>query len=250
MVNGGRYGGIIQPFNEFIVMPYKAESIFEAVQMGVRLFAALSDVLERHAGFPPKVARSYGYVAPSEDPKIVLSLMQEAVEACGYAERVAYALDCASSEMYDSTTATYYLKGQRVSADDLISYVKRLTEEFNLVFIEDLLDENDWNGYARAVKEISRAIILGDDLIATNLKSVSNEPSPRELSMGLSSSPTRPRRSRGTENLRVCSRPWPDRGPFRALRRSSGRCGHGLVSRAWGSLQKNGAPRSGERMRS
>ena len=44
-----------------------------------------------------------------------------------------------------------------------------LTEKFNFVFIEDLLDENDWDGYPRAVEEIPRTIILGDDLIATNL---------------------------------------------------------------------------------
>lgn len=47
-------------------------------------------------------------------------------------------------------------------------YAKGLTEEFDLVFIEDLLDENDWDGYPRAVREIPRTIILGDDLIATN----------------------------------------------------------------------------------
>jgi enolase len=82
---------------------------------------------------------------------------------------MAFALDCASSEMYDSATATYYLKGERVSSDDLISPAKDLTEKFNFVFMEDLLDENDWGGYPRAVREIPRTIILGDDLIATNL---------------------------------------------------------------------------------
>jgi len=169
MVNGGRYGDMVQPFNEFIVMPYKAESIFEAVEMGVDLFDVMSDVLERYVGSPPKVARSYGYVAPSEDPEIVLSLMQEAIDRCGYAHKMAFALDCASSMMYDSATATYYLKGERVSSEDLISYAKDLTEKFNFVFIEDLLDENDWDGYPRAVREIPRTIILGDDLIATNL---------------------------------------------------------------------------------
>ena len=169
MVNGGRYGDMVQPFNEFIVMPYKAESIFEAVEMGVNLFDVMSSVLERYVGSPPKLARSYGYVAPSEDPEVVLSLMQEAIDRCGYADKMAFALDCASSEMYDSATATYYLKGERVSSDDLISYAKDLTAKFNFVFIEDLLDENDWDGYPRAVEEIPRTIILGDDLIATNL---------------------------------------------------------------------------------
>jgi len=169
MVNGGRYGDFVQPFNEFIVMPYKAESIFEAVEMAVDLFDVMSGVLEEHLGSSPKVARSYGYVAPSEDPEVVLSLMQEAIDRCGYADKMAFALDCASSEMYDGATATYYLKGVRVGSDELISYVKDLTEKFDLVFVEDLLDENDWEGYSRAVRQIPRTIILGDDLIATNL---------------------------------------------------------------------------------
>ncbi len=168
MVNGGRYGDMVQPFNEFIVVPYKAASIFEAVEMGVVLFDELSAVLEDHGGEPPTVARSYGYVAPSEDPAVVLSLMQEAIDRCGYTGKMAFALDCASSEMYDSATATYYLKGQRVTSDELIAYARDLTDTFDLVFIEDLLDENDWDGYPRAVREIPRTIILGDDLIATN----------------------------------------------------------------------------------
>jgi enolase len=169
MVNGGRYGDAVQPFNEFIAMPYRAESIFEAVEMGVTLFDALSSVIERYLGSPPAVARSYGYVAPSEDPEVVLSLMREAVDRCGYGDKMAFALDCASSEMYDAATATYYLKGERVGSDDLISYVRGLSEEFDFVFVEDLLDENDWDGYPRAVREIPRTLILGDDLIATNL---------------------------------------------------------------------------------
>jgi enolase len=168
MVNGGRYRDMVQPFNEFIVMPYRAESIFEAVEMGVTLFDVMYGVLERYAGSPPNVARSYGYEAPSEDPEIVLSLIQEAIDRCGYAEKMAFALDCASSEMYDGATATYCLKGERVGSADLIAYVKDLSEKFHLVFVEDLLDEDDWDGYPRAVTEIPRTIILGDDLIATN----------------------------------------------------------------------------------
>ena len=38
----------------------------------------------------------------------------------------------------------------------------------NFVFIEDLLDENDWEGYGKAVKELTRTIVLGDDLTVTS----------------------------------------------------------------------------------
>lgn len=168
-INGGRYKNVTQAFNEFIIMPYKANDIYEAVEIGVNTFQELSKVLEKYMGTEPEVARSYGYAAPSDDPEIILSLMQEAVDNCGYREKVAFALDCASSEMYDSKTKTYLLKGKRITSDELIAYAKSLTEKFNFVFIEDLLDENDWDSYPKAVKELTRTIILGDDFIVTNL---------------------------------------------------------------------------------
>lgn len=168
-INGGKYKNVTQAFNEFIIMPYKAKDIYEAVEIGANTFQELNNVLEKYMGTEPEVARSYGYVAPSDDPEIVLSLMQQAVDNCGYREKVAFALDCASSEMYDSQTKTYLLKGKRIASDELIAYAKSLTEKFNFVFIEDLLDENDWEGYPKALKELTRTIILGDDLIVTNL---------------------------------------------------------------------------------
>jgi enolase len=168
MINGGRYGDVLQPFNEFIVMPYNAASIQEAVEKSIRLFGVLEDVLTEHLGHRPRVASSYGFASPSSDPREVLQLLSTAAERAGVAETMAFALDCASSEMYDSMTATYELNGERVTAADLIDYARLLTEEFPCVFIEDLLDEDDWDGYTTAVAEIDRTIILGDDLIVTS----------------------------------------------------------------------------------
>lgn len=172
IINGGHYRDITLAYNEFILVPYKASSIYEAVEIGVNTFQELAKVLYGYLGKEPEVARSYGYAAPSDDPETVLRLMQTAVDACGYHDKVAFALDCASSEMYDSKTKTYLLKGSRISSDEMVEYAKNLSEKFNLVFIEDLLDENDWSGYVNAVQKIKRSIIIGDDLIVTNPKKI------------------------------------------------------------------------------
>lgn len=169
VINGGRYEEFTQGFNEFLIVPYGTDSIDEAVEMAVAVFEKLSDVLTAHLGHKPRVASSYGYAAPSDDPEVCLTLMQRAIDACGYTGRIAFALDCASSEVYDRDTGTYLLKGERVSTEALIDYARGLTDKFDFVFIEDLLDENDWPGYARAVREIPRTIILGDDLTVTRL---------------------------------------------------------------------------------
>lgn len=172
VINGGRYPELTQPFNEFIIMPYGASSIYEAVEMGINTFQMLEKVLTEFLGHMPVVAPSYGYAAPSDDPEVVLKLIMSAIDRCGYTGRIGLALDCASSEMYDSATDTYLLKGRRISTVELISYAKYLTEQFPLVFIEDLLDEEDWTGYQLAHKEITRTNIIGDDLIATNPKRI------------------------------------------------------------------------------
>jgi enolase len=168
MINGGRYGDIFQPFNEFLVVPYKADSIESAVEKGVSLFDVLGEVLAARLGHAPLIASSYGYVAPSSDPRVVMQVLAEAVERAGCADVMAFALDCASSEVYDKSTQTYPLNGERVSADALIDYARALSEDFPLVFIEDLLDGDDWDGFTKASQIVDRSIILGDDLIVTN----------------------------------------------------------------------------------
>lgn len=169
VINGGRYEQFTQSFNEFLIVPYGTDSIDRAIEMAVAVFQQLNSVLTAYLGSKPRVASSYGYAAPSDDPEVVLNLMQEAIDRCGFTERVAFALDCASSEFYDAASKTYLLKGERVASDELIAYARGLTETFNLVFIEDLLDENDWAGYQKAVSAIPRTIILGDDLTVTKL---------------------------------------------------------------------------------
>jgi enolase len=169
VINGGKYDGFAQSFNEFLIVPHGTDDVEEAIEMAIATFQALDGVLRRHLGTKPQVASSYGYAAPSDDPAVCLRLMAEAVEAAGYKGRIRFALDCASSEFHDKADGTYLLKGARVTADQLIDYARALTEEFDMVFIEDLLDENDWQAWSRAVARIPRTIILGDDLTVTRL---------------------------------------------------------------------------------
>ncbi len=168
VINGGNNQGIKQAFNEFLVMPYRAKDIEQAVEIAVEVFQELGRVIEEYLGKEPAVGRSYGWAAPSEDPEVCLLLIQKAIDRCGYSEKCAFALDCASSEMYDAATETYYLNGQRITSDALIQYVRELTEKYNFIFIEDMLDENDWEGYAKAHREITRTLIIADDFTVSN----------------------------------------------------------------------------------
>lgn len=55
-----------------------------------------------------------------------------------------------------------------MTAEALIDYARALSQEFPMLFIEDLLDGDDWAGFTKAVQTVNRSIIVGDDLIVTN----------------------------------------------------------------------------------
>jgi enolase len=248
MVNGGRYGEVVQPFNEFIVMPYGAGSIEQATHIGLSIFDELADVLHTYLGHAPKTGRSYGYVAPSGDPRVVLDLMQQALDKAGFGDQVGFALDCASSEMYDATTDTYLLQGDRVDRHELIAFVKQLTIDFPIIFVEDLLDEDDWAGHTTAVAELDRTIVLGDDLVVTSRDRLERAYAERAVD-GFILKPNQV----GTISEALQAHAYAAEHGLLAI--PSGRSG-GVVDDIVMDLsialhapfQKNGAPRSGERI--
>lgn len=61
VLNGGNNAGIKQAFNEFIVMPYRASDIEQAVEIAVKVFNRLGKVIREYTGSEPRVAvRSAG----------------------------------------------------------------------------------------------------------------------------------------------------------------------------------------------
>ena len=168
-INGGRYGDFFMGIQEFTFCPYRAESMAEAIEIAMEVFPMVGKVIgEYQKGQPAKVGHYYGWQPPTEDPEITMELLHEAVRRCGFEDKVAYALDCASSEAYDDKTGTYYMNGRQLTTDEMIAFGKKMSERYNFLYIEDLLDENDWEGYRKAMKEISRTILIGDDFIVTN----------------------------------------------------------------------------------
>ena len=248
VMNGGSNAGIRQAFNEFIVMPYRAKDIEQAVEIAVKVFQKLGGVIREYTGAEPRVGGSYGWCAPSEDPEVCLNLIQKAIDLCGYTEECAFALDCASSEMYDKEQQRYYLNGSYVTSDKLIAYMKGLTERHNFVFIEDLLDENDWEGFRKAHEEITRSFIIGDDFTVSNIDRIKKAYEQHSVDGFI----LKPNQVGTISEALISHRYAQERNLFSITSgRSGGVVGDVVMDLAVG-LQipfiKNGCPRSGERI--
>ncbi len=168
-INGGHSERLPMAIQEFTFSPYGAKSMAEAIEMAAAVFRRVGEVIGRFRGDGiAEMGHAYGWSAPTCDPEVAMALLHEAVVSLGFEDKIAYAIDCASSSQYDSITNTYLYNNRQIDRDEMIGRIKELTEKYNFLYVEDILDENDWEGFSRAVKELTRTIVVGDDLIVTN----------------------------------------------------------------------------------
>lgn len=170
IISGGSYQKGSMPFQEITVVPYKAESLMEAVHIGWKMFELAPVVISEHTGEPAKRGSLSGWQAPTTDPIACFELMQEIAQRCGCEEKIAYATDCASSEFYNKDRNTYDFVNRELDTDEMIGYLKEMTERFPFLYCEDVLQENDWDGWIKANRILDRTIIIGDDFTVTNIK--------------------------------------------------------------------------------
>ncbi len=168
VINGGTYNGKTMPWQEFMVLPYGMKDVNESIRMIVEIFYHLGDVLKKYNNGRPVVGNYSGWGAPSDDPYEVMGILAEAVADLGYTDHIAYALDCASSEYYDEEKNLYRWRGSLVDRDFVISQLEGLARKYPIAFVEDALQEEDFEGFKLAGERIN-SVIIGDDFICTSL---------------------------------------------------------------------------------
>ena len=180
IINGGSHSDAPIAFQEFMIMPVKAENFTHAMQMGTEIFHNLKKVLHDRGlstavgdegGFAPNLAGG------TED---ALETIAKAVENAGYkfGDEVKIALDCASAEFYEDGKYNYKKfegdSGVVRSSKEQADYLAQLIDKYPIVSIEDGMDENDWDGWKYLTEQIGDKIqLVGDDLFVTNVERLS-----------------------------------------------------------------------------
>ena len=86
-------------------------------------------------------------------------------------------LDIAASTFYDKGYYQYKNKNLIRDKVDQVDYVEKLTKKFNIFYVEDGMQEEDFSGFKGIMNGVaemkkSKTLIVGDDLTTTNLKRV------------------------------------------------------------------------------
>ena len=176
IINAGSHSDAPIAFQEFMIMPVKAESFSQALQMGSEIFHNLKKVLHDR-GLSTAVGDEGGFAPTFEGTEDALDTIKKAVEKAGYkfGEEVKIALDCASSEFYEDGVYDYTKfegeKGKKRTSAEQVAYLTELVNKYPIISIEDGMDENDWDGWKLLTDAIGdRVQLVGDDLFVTNVK--------------------------------------------------------------------------------
>jgi len=170
VLNGGAHADNRVDFQEFMVVPVGAESYGEALRIGTEVYHALKGWLHDQ-GLGTAVGDEGGFAPDLGSNEQALEALVAGIRAAGYepGSDLAIALDPATSELYRDGAYHLEHEGRVLRPDELAAYWESICDRYDVLSIEDGMDEEDWAGWKLLTETIGdRAQLVGDDLFVTN----------------------------------------------------------------------------------
>ncbi|MGL4630949.1 MAG: phosphopyruvate hydratase [Leadbetterella sp.] len=174
ILNGGSHADNSIDFQEFMVVPAKADTFSESLRMGTEIFHNLKKVL-KSKNYSTNVGDEGGFAPNIGSNEEAIEIVLQSIEKAGFkpGEDVFIAMDAAVSEFYDEKTGLYTFKkssGKQLNSSEMAAYWNTWVDKYPIISIEDGMAEDDWAGWAEHTKLSGGKIqLVGDDLFVTNV---------------------------------------------------------------------------------
>jgi enolase len=166
VINGGAHASNSIDLQEFMVVPVGADSFSEGLRVGVEVYHSLKKVLSER-GLSTLVGDEGGFAPDLDTSEDAIDLILEGAERAGHRDRVAIALDPATSEVFKD--GAYRFEGREKSSDEMPGFWAEIVDRYPVVSIEDGAAEDDWDSWSALTKRLGdRVQLVGDDLFVTN----------------------------------------------------------------------------------
>lgn len=168
VLGGGEHAADATDIQEFLTAPVGAPSVTDAVFANAAVHARVQELLAERGHAPGK--GDEGAWAPAIDDRTALEIVQQAAsdvsDDVGF--EIGIGLDVAGSELFED--GKYHYSDTTRSPKEQIDYIANLAAEYDLVYVEDPLEERDFEGFATLTDRVGdRTHICGDDLFVTNV---------------------------------------------------------------------------------
>ena len=167
VVGGGEHAADATHIQEYLAAPVGAPSVAEAAFANAAVHETVGELLTERGITAAK--GDEGAWAPSIDDAEALEIVDAACErvAEDVGFEIRFGLDVAASELWDGDA--YQYGDTTRSPDEQLDYVAELVEEYELAYVEDPVEENDFEGFAELTDRVGdETLLCGDDLFVTN----------------------------------------------------------------------------------
>ncbi|MGD9823668.1 phosphopyruvate hydratase [Desulfobacter sp.] len=170
IINGGAHAANNLDIQEFMILPFGAANVSEAIRMGAETFHNLKKIL-KSKGLATGVGDEGGFAPDLQSNEEAIEYILAAIESAGYrpGKDIGIGLDAAASEFYKDGKYVFASENRELSPAELIDYYESLIDKYPLVSIEDGLAEGDWDHWEIMTQRLGNRIqIVGDDIFVTN----------------------------------------------------------------------------------
>ena len=168
VIGGGAHAANSTEIQEFLVVPGDATDTQEAVLANAAVHRNVRELLAKHGKSCGK--GDEGAWAPQIDDALAFELIAEAtgIVADEMNISVDMGIDVAASQMWDGEGYKYREKVR--TPEDQIAYIAELVDRYDLVYVEDPLQEDDFDAFAELTRQVGdRCLVCGDDIFVTQV---------------------------------------------------------------------------------
>jgi enolase len=174
IINGGKHSDSGLSIQEYKLIPNGIKTFKEQLRAGSEIFHELMEILSSQ-GFSTSVGDEGGFAPKLESNSQALELISSAIEKAGYENgtEACVGVDAAANSFFEEKENCYIFKPENSSLtrEMLVNIYNEWIQKYNLISVEDGLNENDWSGWKAMNEKIGgRAMLIGDDLLVTNVK--------------------------------------------------------------------------------
>jgi enolase len=173
VLGGGKHAlGKTTDIQEYLVIPLKAPSFAVAAKANVMVHHKVGVALRKKDKNFTSGRGDEGAWAPNikdeEALKIVVKACEEVSDELGIECRAG--LDVAASSLWREKEQVYAYSMENTKRDsgEQLDFMLGLIKDYNLAYVEDPFDEDDFQSFAELTKKVERCLICGDDLFVTN----------------------------------------------------------------------------------
>lgn len=173
-ISGGQHAlkGKSPDIQEFLALPYGAETFLEAATANTLIHKKIGEVLKKKDKTFTAGKSDEGAWIASIDGSEAFEIIAKACEEVGNELdfECGFGVDMASSSLWDEKEQVYEYAndGKKRDSGEELDYVKEIIETYHLAYVEDPFHEEDFKSFAELTKQTKNCLICGDDLFTTN----------------------------------------------------------------------------------